>query len=1513
MRRSLLLGLFFLLAHSLTLQAQTRVNNCGAGTQIYVESGSLTPGACGENTQNSTVKFRALPFYTTYAVVVTDDDYNILAVTRNRVIDFSALPGGSYRVYGLFYNGTLLAEPGMNPDRDRLGTICYGFTDNFIEINSISPEGGLVTTADGLSEATVCAEPGSDQIISFANTSDPVGAYQYIVTDTFNIILALPETDQFDFSTIDATTSRVYGLAYTKDLSLSLGGELDMDATLASGCSSLSDNFVTVRKGLPEGGSLSFTDGSDNLFVCAESADPIPVQVEGARSGAYAYFVTGRNDVIVDIVFEQQIDLFAYLPGKYRVYGAAYTGDLQAQKGDDILAIDISDDCYDLSDNFLTLTSPDLSTRGFRLADGILSATLCRSVSGSTQLSFTDDVSDDLQNKVYLVTQADSTVLDISISPTIDFSVYDDAELLVWSLAYTGSLFLQPGDRLESVVYASECALLSQQPVTISQIFLDGGGIRLTNGATEQKLCFEADIGSVFKFDLSDLSGGEKALFVTDAEGNILDIQERDSLVITPDLPLNFEVYAVVYSGNLRLNLGNNINNNPLSSECFERSTNAVSFTTDQVEGSQVALSDGRTQVDVCVMDATPNILTFDAAEPSTTANYRFVLTDDEDRIILALAGNSLDFNVAAAGITRIYGVSYTGNWTATAPENILSATLSDQCFDLSDNFIEVNQFSVEAGMVSFADGSLEKVVCSEGQPDAFVFSREGEDSESYAYLITNTNNELIAIAGENGQFSLGTALATELRIWGLAYYGTLNNIPIGTDVTTVDLSDNCFDLSDNLLSIRRILPEAGTISFIGDNTSVTFCSQETSRIANVQNDQTGSTAYAYLITDQTNVIQAIATTDELTFDDLPLGNYRIWGLAYTGALTAQVGDQAPEVMLSDDCFDLSDNFLEVTIDELDAGDLTLSNGQTEFYVCTPQDEVTFSLRENPVAIDNYLYLILSTDGEILAISEEARFRFSEIDVEEFLVRGLNYNGNLLIQEGDTFSEDLVFSSVCYDLSDNDIYVAITLTEGGFLSLENGGGLQTIDCKTSDQIVDLAVTDGSEDVFVYYLSNAEDEIVAIQESDQFNLADFPNGVYHLRGAAYSGDLLLQLGQNAETASVSTGCFDVADNTVLVNKELTSAGTITTSDGAGELVACAPDDMAQVEVALVDNQGLATAYLVTNVQGVIQQVSQQADLALDFIGQDTLMVYGLSYNGSLLAQAGNDINTDDLSDDCFALTPSPVLVLNASPAGGMISLEDGSTATRLCSDSDTQLAFSLSGNDPIGNYYLLLTNEDNEFIGSVTELSLDFGPLKDGIYHVWGVSATGVLLIQFGDDVTNSLLSDDCFDLSDNFVDVLKTDPLGGLVATIDRVQTVTACPQQGVANIVEFESLNTQNTDEIAYLLTNAEGILVDILEAAQLDMDTLAVGTYAVQALVYNGDVLLNPGDTLSTSPLASACGTLSENQVDIIIEVPIGGQISGNGLSGNKICINNIDTKVNLAVSGQSMGTNYTYLVTK
>ena len=1508
MRRSLLLGLFFLLANYYLADAQSRIYDCGDGTTIFLESGSLTPGACGEDAENSTLKFRAKPFFTTYVVVVTDQNKNIVTITRNRVIDFSTIPAGSYRVYGLYYMGLLLAEPGMNLDRDILGTVCFGFTDNFVEINSIAPEGGLVTTTDGLSAATVCTDPQASQVISFANTGAPNSDYQYIVTDTNQVILALPVADEFDFATLDEEHTRVYGLGYSGNLNVEVGNVLVADAVLADGCFSLSENFMTVTKVTPEGGSLSYTDGSTNTFICSEDLLTVPVNLAGASNTPYVYMITGRNDVVVKVTTDRNIDFSDLVPSRYRIYGAAFAGKLQVTVGDDVRAAVISDACYDLSDNFLTLTSPDLTTDDFGLADGAMSATLCREAVSPASLTFKSDGLQATQNKIFLITTPDSIVVDIAIDPTIDFSFYDNEELHVWCLAYTGSLFLQPGDRLESVMYASECAQLSNNAVVVTQVFLNGGGIRLDNGEVEQQLCYEADLDSVFHFDLSDLSGGETALFITDTDGNIIDIQTGDSIRITRDLPLNFQVYGLIYAGDLRLNLGNNINNNILSDECFELTTNFVSFTIDQVEGSSISLSDGSVRKDVCVMDVNPDILTFDAASPSTTASYRFVLTDDEDRIILALTGNSLDFNAASAGVTRIYGVSYTGDWLATSSENILEATISDKCFDLSDNFIEINQFGVEAGTISFSDESLEKTVCPEGKVDTFTFSRQGESSASYVYLITDNNNRFLAAA--ESEFILDNITNTALRVWGVGYYGSLNDIEVGTDVTNADISDECYDISDNFLSIAQVLPDAGSISFAAGGAEISFCSQEASRTAEVMGGSQAS-SYAYLITDVTNTVVAISESATLDFSNLALGNYRVWGLAYTGALSAAVGDHAVEADLSDDCFALTNDFLEVTIDELEGGSLLLANGETEYYICTPQDEVVFNMADNTVFGDNYVYVVISPDQEVILFADESKFSLSDIPTDEFYVRGLSYNGDLLISEGDTFSEDFVFASACYDLSDNDIYVAVTLTEGGFLSLEGGATKQVIDCNTPNAIVNLETAGISEDAYLFYLTNEADEVLELKSDPQFDLTALANGNYQIWGASYSGDLILETGQNGATADISTGCFDRADNRVAIEKKITEAGSLTALDGSSEIIACADDNSAMVEVVAQNGLGQTYAYLVVNAADEILQVSTSSAITVDFGEETTLLVYGLAYNGNLLATSGSTLN-DNLSDECFSLTTAPVSLLKTSPLGGDLSIAGGATVARLCSNTTESLDFTASGNTQEGTYYLLLTSEDNEFMEAIAATSIDFSTIKDGNYHIWGLISTGALVIQPGDDVTNTELSGSCFDLSNDFVEVIKTDPIGGFVATIDGETSLAACPSKGVPNVVEFENLNTQGTGDVAFLLTDENNVLISVLIDAQLDLDTLLGGRYLVHGLTYNGAIQLLEGDTVTNTTIASGCGSLSTNQISIVLEEPVGGQITGNGISGNKVCINNIDTKLKLSVTNQSVSTNYTYLVT-
>ena len=62
---------------------------------------------------------------------------------------------------------------------------------------------------------------------------------------------------------------------------------------------------------------------------------------------------------------------------------------------------------------------------------------------------------------------------------------------------------------------------------------------------------------------------------------------------------------------------------------------------------------------------------------------------------------------------------------------------------------------------------------------------------------------------------------------------------------------------------------------------------------------------------------------------DAPPGTCWVWGLAYTGELTAQVGDQADQVALASDCFDLSENFIAVVRSGAEGGTISTPEGET--------------------------------------------------------------------------------------------------------------------------------------------------------------------------------------------------------------------------------------------------------------------------------------------------------------------------------------------------------------------------------------------------------------------------------------------------------------------------------------------------------------------------------------------------------------------------------------------------------
>jgi hypothetical protein len=607
----------------------------------------------------------------------------------------------------------------------------------------------------------------------------------------------------------------------------------------------------------PEGGSIRFADGSSSALICEEDPPLFDMQAEGAGNTPYVFVVTGRNHVILQAFPTAQIDLSDLPPTTFRVYGLAYTGELSLEPGADIRTATLSTECFDLSDNSVFITIGNLDVDNFSLRNGDLEATLCRGTGAPTSLEFTGSEIG-LQNKAYLITDPDLTILEITRSSTIDFAEYTQEELLVWCLGYLGNRLVEVGDRANEVELASQCGRLSPRPVIVRQSFLRRGTVQIFGtGETEVEICLEEDLDRSLIVDLLGFEGPDVGLILTDNSGLILDAIQGPFLTVERDRPNAYRVFGMAYSGELIAPFGQNIDTAALAGECFVLSDNFIQFNTQQVAGGSVSLAGGATQVDICVGDSQPDELVFEAIDAGFTADYRFVLTNAADEIILDLAGNSLDFDISTMGESRVYGVSYSGNWTAVSGDNIRNTPLSDGCYDRSDNFIRINGYELSGGQVTLESGLTEEYICEGGAPDRLAFANNGASGPNYAYFVTNTDDQVL------GQIDAGQAADFEafpqdtVRVWGVAYIGELNDV-IGREepISQLELATDCYDLSLDFARVIKALPDAGTLAFENGDTSKTFCVEETSRMVTFAAQDQSFDAYLFLVTDQFNILR---------------------------------------------------------------------------------------------------------------------------------------------------------------------------------------------------------------------------------------------------------------------------------------------------------------------------------------------------------------------------------------------------------------------------------------------------------------------------------------------------------------------------------------------------------------------------------------------------------------------------------------------------------------------------------
>ncbi|MEO1382615.1 MAG: T9SS type A sorting domain-containing protein, partial [Bacteroidota bacterium] len=299
---------------------------------------------------------------------------------------------------------------------------------------------------------------------------------------------------------------------------------------------------------------------------------------------------------------------------------------------------------------------------------------------------------------------------------------------------------------------------------------------------------------------------------------------------------------------------------------------------------------------------------------------------------------------------------------------------------------------------------------------------------------------------------------------------------------------------------------------------------------------------FAYVVTDNNGTILGLPPGDMVNFQPAGPGECWVWGLSYTGTVTAQVGDNATQVALSDGCFDLSDNFLVVFRDSVSGGDMiTDAMGNDTVQVCLDGMPQVVSFDSVGAVGPNFAYVVTDNNGTILGLPPGDMVNFQPAGPGECWVWGLSYTGNVTAQVGDNATQ-VALSDGCFDLSDNFLVVFRDSVSGGNITDEMGNDSVFVCIDGTDQFVSFDSSNVVGPNFAYVITDDQGTILGLPPGDMANFAPAGPGICYVWGLSYTGNIIAMMGQNALQVPLTDGCFDLSDDFLVVARDSSNCTT-----------------------------------------------------------------------------------------------------------------------------------------------------------------------------------------------------------------------------------------------------------------------------------------------------------------------------------------------------------------------------------
>lgn len=705
------------------------------------------------------------------------------------------------------------------------------------------------------------------------------------------------------------------------------------------------------------------------------------------------------------------------------------------------------------------------------------------------------------------------------------------------------------------------------------------------------------------------------------------------------------------------------------------------------VDGGMVSLEDGNTETTI-IIDGVADMLSFSStSDPSLDeADFTYVVTDADGIILGIPGGNTVDFDPAGVGACLVYGLSYTGDLNISMGDDLLmeGLAISDECFELSSNYITVNRVP-DPEM-----GTGQLFVSSNTQPVIGVFD-------------TYTDGTVI-----------GSTIASEADDADGIYYDKDNDV-----LYQLNRTDNVINLYGSVSTSPMLIATSSSDFSNGREIAV---SGDKLVVAQDASDANGN---------QNRLVVYTITPTSITYETAYDVSINLWGIHAEGNMLIAIVDNSSDVATFNNFFDLPmmDAMMPdatVTVEAMVRTHGLTYDAASDMMLLTDVGEASSPTDGALVMVPNWT--MASADG-MISMDEQGRASGgasqlgNPVDValdkasgRVYVAERANGGGKLLVFKMPILTGGIAPTSSTLFAGASAVYFSgnemgmdeddcAMIVDGGMVSLEDGGTETTIVVDGEADVLAFASTSDPMSMdasFTYVVTDADGMILGIPDGNMVDFDPAGLGACLVYGLSYTGTLQIAMGDNLlmEDLMISDGCFELSSNWITVNRVM-DQGVI------GQVFFSSNTQMVIATLDVLEDNSV--------VPGTIASVAADADGI--YYDRENDVLYQLN-------------RTDNVINLYGSVSTSPMLIATSS---------SDFTNGREIAVSGDKLVVAQDASDANANQNRLV-------VYTITPTSITYETAYDVSINLWGIHAEGSTLYAIIDNSSDLAIFNDFFSL-----------------------------------------------------------------------------------------------------------------------------------------------------------------------